>query len=696
MTFDKPIRRDQQLSSAPQKTNLATQKVTSNSPVKKVIPNITGGGGNKGGGSGGNGGSGGGGNNGEPSPWLMGESPQKIDSSASFVEYLRWMRSLDQDPNYKDATKTQILQMAQEGVNYQERLKVLNQRTEKIANARQGMFFKVMCPWRIRVGGHRGPESILLPSFDAWGVPYLPSSTLTGVARAAAIRELVKDKGLSWKNAEKAIAPYFGSIEAKDSKNKAGKVIFLDAYPMPDCNRKNENAGLEMDMANSIGQWKEDGSGVKPYNPNPNPFFSMKDVTFLIGICQMSSCDATIFAKVKRWLIQGLQDGIGSQINTGYGYIREQESQNLPTGFLDFDFEVRGQLVHGSQKINLESPYLQNGRLNQSPVEELRSVAIKSMLRYWFRAFTLGKLSAREVREVENKVFGGINPRYRGYISVHVYEDKKACKPNAQRQGDPHGFQKGKLIVIRSKEPLENKIGNPEDYESAIQSLSKSLIWLMFHLGGVGLGSRRPLYSRDRKNGRRPWWRGSSLTMLRNSFFGDPPKSSTEFKTTFQKKVKELYEALNIISCKNLPSNLLSVNNPTSDTWYEAVDQHCSILVIPNPVNKQANTSKAIQRGSSTITISGVKSSALNTLHGIFHPLVDDYQQHRNSSDRELKRIALQNFTEAKNLCGHTDKDRIRINGDFQERKAIASPIWISSSADYQRAVQQNSNNKTQ
>jgi CRISPR-associated protein Cmr6 len=661
MTSSKPILKSQKSNAAATATNNI----------------VIGGGNNRGGGDNNRGNNA----NGEPSPWL--EHPLHPNgeptrhTSASFVEYLRWMRSPNNDQ--KDATKTQILQIAQEGVDYRIILEKRNKNTRMIATARQGECLPVMCSWRIRVGGHRGPESILLPSFDALGVPYLPSSTLTGVARAAAIREFMeKDKGLSWKDAEKAIAPYFGSIEAKESKNKAGKVIFLDAYPT-----SSKSAGLAMDMANSIGQWKEDGSGLKPYNPNPNPFLSLKDVTFLIGICPMSNCDPTIFAKVKRWLIQGLQDGVGSQVNTGYGYIREQDSQNLPTGFLDFDFEVRGQLVHGSQKIDLDNPYY-NGRLNQSPVEELRPIAIKSTLRYWFRAFALGKLPAIEVREIENKIFGGINPRHRGYISVHVYEDKKAHKPNAQKQGYPHGLQKGRLIVIRSQEPLETTISNFIDYEAAIQSLSKSLVWLMFHLGGVGLGARRPLYSRDRKNGRRPWWRGSSLTMLRNKFFGDSPKSSPEFKISFQEKVKELYAALNIISCKNLPSNLLSANNPTPDTWYEALDQHCSIFVMPNPVNKQANTSKAIQRGSSTITISGVKPSVLNTLHGIFHPLVDNYQQDRNSYDRELKKMALQNFTEAKNLCGHTDKDRIRIDGDFQERKAIASPIWISNLVDYQ------------
>ena len=44
MTFDKPTRPTKQPSGAPQKTNPASQKVVPN-PVKKVIPNIIGGGG---------------------------------------------------------------------------------------------------------------------------------------------------------------------------------------------------------------------------------------------------------------------------------------------------------------------------------------------------------------------------------------------------------------------------------------------------------------------------------------------------------------------------------------------------------------------------------------------------------------------------------------------------------------------------
>lgn len=201
------------------------------------------------------------------------------------------MRSPDSE--YKDATKLQLLQITSEKANYSTRLAQLSKRTELIAG--KNNTFLVKCPWRIRVGGHRGPESILLPAFDALGIPYIPSSTLRGVARTQAILEIVAKEGIKWKEAEKKVAPYFGSLEAKNKCDQAGKVIFLDSYLLP-----NKSGILAMDMANNIWKWK--GNSLE-YNPNPNPFLSLKEATFLIGLRLASGCnDTQILEKVKQWL----------------------------------------------------------------------------------------------------------------------------------------------------------------------------------------------------------------------------------------------------------------------------------------------------------------------------------------------------------------------------------------------------------
>ena len=261
MTFEKPKPRNSN-----QSNSQAINKPTRNNPPAND---------NRGGHGGGNRGNGGNNNdrNGEnqppiPSPWLNPENEPKPHSEASFVEYLRWMRSPDTDNKYKDPTKVQILQMAEQGANYSKRLQELTRRTELIAQNS----FKVQCPWRIRVGGHRGPESILLPAFDALGIPYIPSSTLRGVARTQAIREIMAQQNTDWKNAEKQIAAWFGSVETNNKKDQAGKVVFLDAYPLGDQNI------LAVDMANNIWQW--DNNSPK-YSPNPNPFLSLEKSMFM-------------------------------------------------------------------------------------------------------------------------------------------------------------------------------------------------------------------------------------------------------------------------------------------------------------------------------------------------------------------------------------------------------------------------------
>jgi CRISPR-associated protein Cmr6 len=527
--------------------------------------NAGGGGGNAGGGAGDGGGGGGG--QPQPSPWLNDQKPPTIDSQASFVEYLRWMRS--PDSQYKDPTKVQILQMAQDQANYGERLKQLNQRTRLIAGA--GNTFEVKCSWRIRVGGHRGPESILLPAFDALGMPYIPSSTLRGVARTQAIREIMATDRVEWKEAEKKIAPYFGSLEA-ENKDKAGKVVFFDAYPLPDkCN-------LAMDMANNI--WKWDNDELK-YDPNPNPFFSLKEPTFLIGIRLASGCkDSQVLEKVKQWLLKGLQAGVGSQVNTGYGNLSSDINQKSPEEFFRVEFGLEGQLIHGHQRFtqwNLNSNNNQ-WQMRGQAVAEVRSIAFKSLLRYWFRAFALGVLPTDRVKEWEAKLFGSINPQTRGWVRFEILKGKiTRPEPRSNRDGrnDASGEQEGILSLSFSSEP-------PETQKENLKKLFFNLTWLMFNLGGIGQGARRPCYSRqDRPDPKPPWYRGSTfLAPETPDRFWQAPESVTEFSQLLRRKLENFYQALGLLT--NIQVNYTkpkTVGTVNAQSWTEAIDANCRIVV---------------------------------------------------------------------------------------------------------------------
>ncbi len=493
-----------------------------------------------------------GGNNQPPSPWLD-ETPSP-DSTASFVEYLRWMR--EPDHPYKDATKVQILQLATEKANYREHLTTLNQRLELMAG--KDNTFTVKCAWRIRVGGHRGPESILLPAFDALGMPYIPSSTLRGVARTQAIREVMEDKGIDWKEAEKEpeIVKHFGSLEA-DKQDKAGKVIFFDAYPLP-----NEH-GLEMDMANNI--WKWENNQLK-YASNPNVFLSLKEPTFKIGLKLVNGLkDPKILEKVKQWLIKGLQTGVGSQVNTGYGEFLIAGKEQPSHEFFRVKFGLEGQLIHGYQRLN-------QGQTRGNPVAEVRPIAFKSMLRYWFRAFTLGVLEPKKVQELEAQLFGGIDPQQWGWLKVNIEQwqlDRKEPKTKDEKVGQESG------ILI-----LSHSLNSPNDYKESLEKLCKNLTWLMFNLGGVGQGARRPCYSRKNRPNPRPFYRGSTLIVKDDNPFWDRGETIQEFKPLFQKKLITFYQALGSLTSEKLNyRNLKSCGRVNQSQWENAIDRNCRIVV---------------------------------------------------------------------------------------------------------------------
>ena len=602
----------------PQKPTLKNQaiKPTSNNQPSRQPPR--GGGGNNNGGGGNN-------NPPPPSPWLDPENEPQPDQSASFVEYLRWMRAADYP--HKDATKTQILQTAQENANYTQRLEQLNQRTQLLA--KDGITFQIKSTWRIRVGGHRGPESILLPAFDALGMPYIPSSTLRGVARNQAIREIMATNNLEWKEAEKEIAPYFGDINAKEEKNKTGKVVFFDAYPLP-----SKNGGLEMDMANNIWSWKDDSM---EYSPNPNPFLSLKEPTFLIGLRLASNCeDEKILEKVKQWLKKGLQLGIGSQVNTGYGQlILSGKNQRLESEFYRLDFELEGQLIHGYQRF---TQWQWNERRNEwqmrsAPVAEVRPTAFKSMLRYWFRVLASGVLPINEVQKIEAELFGGINPKKYGYLQVNILEGKvtqKEPRTNAQGKNDPCGEQRGTLVLSLSSE-------TPKDKQEDVKKLAKNLLWFLADMGGIGQGARRPNYSRKTRE-YAPWFRGSTLYIDSEEDFWAIAKDVQGFKQQFQQRLQDFYGILDKISETNInTNNLRTVDQVSQNQWIDAADSNCQIFVCAG--NEQ--------RG---------KPHALAILHS------DTLKITGKNGQREYDG----------NLCG-------KVSGG-----AKPSPVWIADLGDYQ------------
>jgi len=519
----------------------------------------------------------------EPSPWLKPEEEPNPCACASFVEYLRWMRA--PDSAYKNDAKVQILQMAQDWSDYSEWLNTLTQRTKILAG--EGNSFTATCPWRIRVGGHRGPESILLPAFDALGMPFIPSSTLRGIARAQAIRENLseipadaKATEKAWKEAEKKVVSIFGDLDAKPAE-RAGKVVFLDAYPLP----TQKGGGLAMDMVNNIWKWTSDDRAPRYDNPNPSPFLSLKAVTFQIGLRPRSKSDKDleILQQVQTWLKKGLQAGIGSQVNAGYGVLiphknRTEDCSEPDPPFFQLPFHLEGQLIHGSQKFrDLKRPYQPNkyGKLQADKVAdaEPRSVAFKSMLRYWFRTLALAYMPPKQVQEQEAILFGAIQPKQWGWLRVQVL-DGRVIQPEPQNEDDPCGQEAGTLALSLSP-------GVPAQFSDDTKDLFQCLTWLMFHLGGVGQGARRPRhFRRHRKKAFRLFYRGSTLMPDRSQANWDLPAAPEEFSQRFQQQLQRFYRILSQIAQPTFKQNKrVRPGTVIQEQGEDAVDKNCQIVL---------------------------------------------------------------------------------------------------------------------
>lgn len=302
----------------------------------------------------------------------------------------------------------------------------LTQRTKLLADEH----FQAEFTWRLRVGGMRGFDDLLLPVFHpVYGVPYVPSSSLKGALRA-------------WmrKNHSREVNRLLGSLDYG-----IGCVQILDAFPVKPC--------LSVDMANPQWHWRED---LVKYDPQPHALLSMEEPELLIGLTRTSRGNLEDVQTVRKWLEQALGEGIGSRVSAGYG--RTQVDANLPHSS-SHNFQLWTQGMYGASK--------------QNP--EFRPTALRGILRYWFRAIALGLYSPPDCKTFENEVFGTIEPSAKeGKIRIGVdWEEEKGSRNR------PY-FYEGSIIL--------------EAKEQKHLTLIEKVLYLASHLGGIGRGSRRPLH----------------------------------------------------------------------------------------------------------------------------------------------------------------------------------------------------------
>lgn len=302
----------------------------------------------------------------------------------------------------------------------------------------------VQFPWRVRVGGTRGFQEILLPVFHpVYGVPYVPSSSIKGAV-------------LAWarQNGKPEIDRLLGTLD-----NGIGCVQFLDAFPTKPC--------LSVDMANPNWHW--DGDRIK-YKPEPHPLLSMEQPELAIGLALTSrGNNSKDVETVREWLEQTLAaSGIGSRVSSGYGrtaLTSQRSTNNVFTKSYTFELWTAG--MYGAYQ----------------GMPEFRPTAVRGMLRYWFRAIALGIYPPQQCKTLEAELFGTIEPRSKvGSIGIGVEWEEK------QTGNRDRPFHYSGTIHLEARQTNRLPL-----IEKNLQLIEK-ILELSSHLGGIGRGSRRPLH----------------------------------------------------------------------------------------------------------------------------------------------------------------------------------------------------------
>jgi CRISPR-associated protein Cmr6 len=315
----------------------------------------------------------------------------------------------------------------------------LTKRTRTLA--KNGIVLNIEFPWRLRVGGMRGFRELLLPAFHpVYGVPYIPASSLKGAALAWARR-----------NGEESEAhKLLGTLE-----HGMGHVQILDAF--------SSAPSLSVDMANPQWHWDKDKNHVK-YSPEPHALLTMEEPALVIGLLPTSRGQKRDVEVVKEWLEEALKEGIGSRVSAGYG------RAGLGASFEHsqiYDFKLWSQGIYGASPPSREN--------NWEGTLEFRPVALRGVLRYWFRAVALGIYAAPECQQFEEQLFGSLGKQGNLNIGVEWHESS----------GGPPYLCDGKILLeAKSSQELE---------------LIKKILFLSSLLGGIGRGSRRPLHLNDKR-----------------------------------------------------------------------------------------------------------------------------------------------------------------------------------------------------
>ena len=190
----------------------------------------------------------------------------------------------------------------------------------------------------------------------------------------------------------------------------------------------------------------------------------MEEPEILIGLTRTSRGKLEDVSTVKDWLQLALSAGIGSRVSAGYGRTSVASSLSHHSSHA---FKLWTQGIYGANPPTKDNQYQGNN--------EFRPVAVRGMLRYWFRAVGLSIYSPQQCKDLEGRLFGTIEPKAQeGLIRISVDWEEEEGDRNR-----PYFCEGNILLEAKNQDAL---------------NLAEKLLQLSSHLAGIGRGSRRSLH----------------------------------------------------------------------------------------------------------------------------------------------------------------------------------------------------------
>lgn len=203
-------------------------------------------------------------------------------------------------------------------------LAAFNARWEREAQAVGAQSFTLKTDWRFITGlGRKGPLEAGF-TFNRYGFPILPGSSVKGIARAYAL--LVK--GVS--ETDKDFVEIFGRAPKSgedQSVTQSGGAIFFDAIPAG-------KPTLELDVMNPHFPKYYSGEEFPTDWQNPIPVYFLTvapGTKFRFAVGWRGTVNTELQNRAQEWLMNGLMElGAGAKTSAGYGYFKKDGTTKEP------------------------------------------------------------------------------------------------------------------------------------------------------------------------------------------------------------------------------------------------------------------------------------------------------------------------------------------------------------------------------